>query len=81
MHRMAILIFQTRKSVLDTFKISLAQAKKISLAYRTELLCKKVMTDLKSVSHPISFLISPETMSVPYILKSGNENKTRGKKG
>ena len=59
----------------SSYQQALYQANLTSLASRRELLCQKLMADMRDVSHPISFLALQET--IPYQLRSGNTIPTR----
>ena len=62
----------------SSYQQALYQANLTSLAGRRELLCQKLMADMRDVSHPISFLAPQETIrTIPYQLRSGNTIPTR----
>ena len=62
----------------SSYQQELHQANLTSLASRRELLCQKLMADMRDVSHPISFLAPQETIrTIPYQLRSGNTIPTR----
>ena len=62
----------------SSYQQALYQANLTSLASRRELLCQKLMADMRDVSHPISFLAPQETIrTIPYQLRSGNTIPTR----
>ena len=60
-----------------SYQQALNQANFPTLANRREFLCKKLMADMMSESHPISFLLpQTKTRSIPYKLRTIGNEKT-----
>ena len=60
-----------------SYQQALNQANLPTLANRREFLCKKLMADMMSESHPISFLLpQTKTRSIPYKLRTIGNEKT-----